>query len=433
MKRKMSDRKSRQVGGGVLSRREFLGTLSAATVAVAVPASGAAAPAKAPARGGRTLKIGHITPRTGFIGQSGAYAAMGINLAVDEWNAKAKPGTVKFEVIAEDSVNPGVAIQKATKLIEKDKVDFIFGEMSSASALAIMQVAQKFKKLYFNTGANSDELRQAKCNRYAFHVESSNSQMILPVGRYLVKNKKINRWYFITPDYTYGYDCYNLASGILKKEGGTNLGQDLVPTGTSDFSSYILKIKAANPDLVFTSLAGNDMALFVKQFNEFGLTCDLALSHMETVSVWSTGKEALKGIGMAVYYYRLPGAENEGLVNRFYNKFGKPPDDNVWKEFIALRALTLAMEKTGGTDTNKIIEFLESGYEFDIMKSRKGRFTPYDHQLLMEMYLLKPKPKDKITDAWDLVDIESVQPEATEPLEAIHITKEDNKCTFPAL
>jgi hypothetical protein len=49
------------------------------------------------------------------------------------------------------------------------------------------------------------------------------------------------------------------------------------------------------------------------------------------------------------------------------------------------------------------------------------------------MYLLKPKPKDKIVDAWDLVDIESVQPEATEPLEAIHITKEDNKCTFPAL
>ena len=113
--------------------------------------------------------------------------------------------------------------------IEKDKVDFIFGEMSSASALAIMQVVQKFKKLYFNTGANSDELRQAKCNRYTFHTESSNSQMILSTGRYLVKNKKVNRWYFVTPDYTYGYDCYNLASGILKKEGGANLGQDLVP------------------------------------------------------------------------------------------------------------------------------------------------------------------------------------------------------------
>jgi branched-chain amino acid transport system substrate-binding protein len=272
MKRKVPDRGTGQAGRGVLSRREFLGTVTVATAAMALPASGAQAPAKAPARISRTLKIGHITPRTGFIGQSGAYAAMGINLAVDEWNAKAKPGMVKFEVIAEDSVNPAVALQKATKLVEKDKVDFLFGEMSSASALAIMQVAQKFKKLYFNTGANSDELRQAKCNRYTFHTESSNSQMILPVGRYLVKNKKVSRWYFITPDYTYGYDCYNLANGILKKEGGVNLGQDLVPTGTTDFSSFILKIKSANPDLVFTSLAGNDMALFVKQFNEFGLT-----------------------------------------------------------------------------------------------------------------------------------------------------------------
>ena len=429
----MSDPKSRQARGGVVSRREFLGTVTGVTAGLAVSAATAPARAQAPASVGRTLKIGHITPRTGFLGQTGAYDAMGINMAVDEWNANAKPGQAKFEVIAEDSVNPGVAIQKATKLVEKDKVDFLMGEISSASAVAIMQVAQKFKKLYFNTGANSDELRQAKCNRYSFHVESSNSQMILSTGRYLLKNKKVNRWYFITPDYTYGYDCYNLANGILKKEGGTHLGQDLVPTGTTDYSSYILKIKAANPDLVFTSLAGNDMAMFVKQLNEFGLKCDLGLSHMETVAVWSTGKDALRGVGSAVYYFKLPGAESEGLVQRFYNRYGKPPDDCVWKAFIALRALTLAIEKTGGTDTNKIIQFLESGYEFDIMKSRKGRFTPYDHQLLMELYVLKPKPKDKITDDWDLVDIDSTQPEPSEPLEAIHVTKEDNKCTFPPL
>ncbi len=83
----------------------------------------------------------------------------------------------KIELIAEDSVNPQTASTKAERLIERDKVAAIVGEISSASGLAIAQVAQRNKILFFNTGCNSDELRGKACNRYMFHTEAANSDV----------------------------------------------------------------------------------------------------------------------------------------------------------------------------------------------------------------------------------------------------------------
>ncbi|HVF62654.1 MAG TPA: ABC transporter substrate-binding protein, partial [Casimicrobiaceae bacterium] len=79
------------------------------------------------------IRIGHLTPRTGFLGPLGEYAVMGVTLAVDEINAAGGVMGRKIELIAEDSVNPQTASTKAQRLIERDKVAAIVGEISSAS------------------------------------------------------------------------------------------------------------------------------------------------------------------------------------------------------------------------------------------------------------------------------------------------------------
>ena len=83
------------------------------------------------------IRIGHLTPRTGFLGQVGEYGFRGATLAVEEANAAGGVLGRKIELIAEDSVNPATAVTKAQKLIERDKVVCLIGEVSSASALAI--------------------------------------------------------------------------------------------------------------------------------------------------------------------------------------------------------------------------------------------------------------------------------------------------------
>jgi hypothetical protein len=79
------------------------------------------------------IRFGHLTPRTGFLGPLGEYAVMGVTLAVDEINAAGGVMGRKIELIAEDSVNPQTASTKAERLLERDKVAVIIGEISSAS------------------------------------------------------------------------------------------------------------------------------------------------------------------------------------------------------------------------------------------------------------------------------------------------------------
>ena len=109
------------------------------------------------------LRIGHLTPRTGFLGPLGEYAVMAIDLAVEEINAAGGVNGRKIELLKEDSVNPQTASTKAERMIERDKVACIIGEISSASALTIAQVAERNKTMFVNTGANSDALRGKDC------------------------------------------------------------------------------------------------------------------------------------------------------------------------------------------------------------------------------------------------------------------------------
>ncbi|MFM1940442.1 MAG: hypothetical protein RLY32_2184, partial [Pseudomonadota bacterium] len=159
------------------------------------------------------IKIGHLTPRTGFLGTLGEYAVQAADLAIEEINAKGGILGRKVELVKEDSVNPQTASTKAERLIERDKVACIVGEISSASALTIAQVAQRTKNLFINTGANSDALRGSNCNKYMFHVESQNSMYVKTVGRSLLAQNRVKgkRWYSLTADYAFGHDLLKVA------------------------------------------------------------------------------------------------------------------------------------------------------------------------------------------------------------------------------
>jgi branched-chain amino acid transport system substrate-binding protein len=100
------------------------------------------------------IRIGHLTPLTGFLGPLGEYAVMGVKLAAEEINNAGGLMGRKVELIMEDSVNPQTASAKAERLIERDKVAMIIGEISSASGLAIGQVANRMKTVFINTGCN---------------------------------------------------------------------------------------------------------------------------------------------------------------------------------------------------------------------------------------------------------------------------------------
>src|SRR2546426_1586129 len=125
--------------------------------------SGISAPAILRAQTTDVIKIGHLTPRTGFLGPLGEYAVMAADLAVEEINAAGGMAGRKVEVLKEDSVNPQTASTKAESMIERDKVACIIGEISSASCLTLAQGASRTQTLYINTRGNSAAVPRHDC------------------------------------------------------------------------------------------------------------------------------------------------------------------------------------------------------------------------------------------------------------------------------
>src|ERR671934_1072566 len=168
-----------------------------------------------------TIRIGHLTPLTGFLGPLGEYAVMGVKLAMEEINASGGVMGRKIELVMEDSVNPQTASAKAERLIERDKVVMIIGEISSASGLAIGQVANRTKTVFINTGCNSDALRGSDCNQYMFHIEGANSMYVQAVAQYLLRENLVRgkKWYSLTADYAFGHDLLRVARKFMEANG----------------------------------------------------------------------------------------------------------------------------------------------------------------------------------------------------------------------
>src|SRR3974390_1773656 len=179
------------------------------------------------------IKIGHLTPLTGFLGALGAYAQLGIRMAQEEINGSGGVLGRQLDIVSEDSVNPATAATKAQRMLEQDGAAFLMGEINSASAVTIMQVAARNKRFYLQIGARSDALRDGKnCNRYTFHVDIPSHVMVYAVGKALVRDGMMQgkKFYTLTADYIFGHDLASAAKDFFKENGGQLVGAELVAT-----------------------------------------------------------------------------------------------------------------------------------------------------------------------------------------------------------
>jgi branched-chain amino acid transport system substrate-binding protein len=410
-----------------LTRRTLLKGAASATALVGI---GMPAIVRAQAD---VIRIGHLTPVTGFLGPLGEFAQMGVRLAAEEINAAGGVLGRPVELVIEDSVNPQTASAKAERLIERDKVAMIIGEISSASALAIGQVANRTKTVFINTGANSDALRGASCNPFMFHIEAANSMMVLAVGNYLKSENMIKgkKWYSLTADYAFGHDLFRVAKKFVTENGGEFVGEELVPTDATDFSPYLLKIRQARPDVVASNLAGNQITNFIKQYAEYGLQFPITGFGFDTAVAWGAGKGNFSGIWPLIWHHLVDSPSSKKYVEAFTKKYGKPPENQSWGDYNSLKIVAQSFSELKSADPQKLAEHLRKGAKFDILKSREGYFRAYDNQMVQEMYAVRAKDADKMKDQWDIYDPLGSVPGPGEDLEALAPPK-DGACKIPA-
>ncbi|GGE36904.1 ABC transporter substrate-binding protein [Actibacterium pelagium] len=403
------------VNGG-MSRRSALKLSAGAAAATMI-----GAPALVRAQTG-PIRIGNLTPMTGFLGTLGVFASKGAQLAAAEINAAGGVNGRMIEMMSEDSINPENGATKAQRMLERDGVDLILGEISSATALAISEVATRNEKLFMAVGPRSDVLRGGRCSPYMFCTDIPNTVMVNAVGTAMKNQGMVDgkKFFTLTADYVFGHDLLKAAKNFFDANNAELIGDELVATDVTDFSSFILKIRQAKPDVLALNLAGNQVTNFVKQYAEFGAPFPMIGFNLNTADAWAAGVGNLSGTWPTPWLDTVDTDATRGYVERFRAAYdGQTPENHSWISYNAVKIVAQAIAETGTAETPALIEYLESGAEFDLMKHRKGYFRADDHQLIQEAFSFSMKPDGSYDDVLNMLDLGPAVPGEGQPLEAI--------------
>ena len=348
-----------------MTEKNKLPSISRRTVVGAALAAGAAnlaPPFIRSARAADTVKIGLNNPLTGTYAALGNNELIGAQLAVEQMNAKGGILGRPVELLSEDSTSgdAGTAVQKTRKLIERDGVNFILGNVNSALSLAMAQVTNEKGVLQVVPGGHTDAVTGSSCHWNVFRICNTTQTEANAVAAVLL-NKAGKKWYYITPDYAFGH---TLQAGLEKaaaRLGGTKLGGDLSPLGTTDFSSYLIKAQAAKPDVIVFTLAGDDMVNALKQAVQFGLdkTMHLGGAQQELEVLEGLPPEARVGYWVFEWYWKQPGVPYVAdFVAAIKKKTGKVPTARTWFGFASAWSCALAANTAKSLDAVKMAKAL---------------------------------------------------------------------------
>jgi branched-chain amino acid transport system substrate-binding protein len=380
-----------------------------------VAASQIAAPFIVTARGESPIRMGMVDPLTGVYAAPAGNEVIGAKLAVEQINAKGGVLGRQVELLVEDSANDvGTGVQKARKLIERDQVNFIIGDVNSGIAAAIAQVTSEKKVLHVVSGGHTDTITGKDCHWNVFRVCNTTRMEANSVSE-LLYNKYGKKWHFITPDYAFGHTLYDACAANLKKLGGTVTGNELTPLGTTDFSAYLIKARAANPDVLLLLVQGSDMINCLKQIVQFGLNKQIhvAGTQQELESLAGLPPEARIGIWMFEWYWKQPGvphvAEFVAAIRKHND--GKVPTARHWFGYTSAMTFALVANREKTLDAVKLARALG---DFELppevkLQPNKCYYRAGDHQLMTSAFVGEAVSTGK-DDPEDLFRVDTVVP-----------------------
>jgi branched-chain amino acid transport system substrate-binding protein len=385
------------------------------------------------ARAADAVKIGLDNPLTGTLASLGKNELIGCQMAIDEVNGKGGILGRPVELIVEDSTSgdAGTAVMKARKLIGRERIDFLLGNTNSALSLAMAEVSNEEGILHIVPGGHTDAVTGASCHWNVFRVCSTSKMEANAVADALIKAYG-KKFYYITLDFAFGH---TLEAGLIKattKLGGTRAGGDLVPLGTSDYSSYLIKAQAANPDVIMFVVGGDDMTNALRQAVQFGLDkkVPLAGAQQELEPLEGLPPEARIGTWVMEWYWNQPGVPHVAeFVEATKKHTGRVPTARTWFGYVSVWTCALAAAKANSL---KAVDMAKALQDFHLppeiaLGPNPAFYRANQNQLLASLFVGEAQASGSAPD--DLFKVSSVVngADAAGPLE-----ESGCKMTWPA-
>jgi len=392
-------------------------TLTAQLVACAMVLGAGAASAQI---SDNSIRIGVLTDMSGiYSAVEGPGAVLAAQMAAEDFGG-AVLGAKIIITSADTQSKADLSGSQAREMIDRDRVDILMGNVSTASALAAMEVADQRKKIAIVTGAASLPITNERCNPYTIHYVYDTYALAHGTASAVVAGGKKN-WFFVTADYAFGHTLQRDASAVVNASGGKVVGSVAHPINTTDFASYLAQAQSSKADVIALANAGGDTIGSVKQAAELGI-----MGSKQTVvpllmfisDIQALGLRETQGMNFTVGWYWDYSDANRKFAKRFADRFkGRAPTSVQAGVYSATMNYLKAVQQTKTDDSDTVMKYLKSNPIDDgLFKGVIRADGKFEH----DMYLLQVKSPKESKGINDVATIARVIPaaEATQPLSA---------------
>ena len=364
-------------------QRRTLFALAALISAFAVPAFSQS----------KEIRIAHVYGKTGPLEAYGKQTQTGFMMGLDYATDGSMMVAGKKLVVIEkdDQGKPDLGKSLLATAYSDDKADLAVGTTGSGVALAMLSVAEEYKKILLVEPAVADSITGDKWNKYIFRTGRNSSQDA--ISNAVALDKPGVSIATLAQDYAFGRDFVKAFKESIKT--AKIVHEEYLPASTTDFTAgaqhLIDKLKGLpGRKVIFINWAGagNPFKIADMDLKRYGIEIATGGNILPAMVAY----KQFPGMEGALYYYfAIPkNAVNDAMVARHYSQYKTPPDFFTAGGFSAAMALVTALKKTNGdTHTDKLIQTME-GMSFDTPKG-KMTFRKEDHQAMQSMYHFKIK------------------------------------------
>jgi len=341
----------------------------------------------------KQIKIAHIYSKTGPLEAYGKQTATGFMMGLDYATGGSMMVAGKKLVVIEkdDQGKPDLGKSLLAAAYSDDKADLAVGPTSSGVALAMLPVAEEYKKILLVEPAVADSITGDKWNKYIFRTGRNSSQDA--ISNAVALDKPGVSIATLAQDYAFGRDFVKAFESSIKK--AKIVHEEFLPANTTDFTAgaqHLIDSLKDRPGrkIIFINWAGagNPFKIADMDLKRYGIEIATGGNILPAMVAYKQfpGME-----GAAYYYFGIPkNPINDAMVARHYSQFKSPPDFFTAGGFAAAMAVVTALKKSNGDATaNTLIKTME-GMSFDTPKG-KMTFRKQDHQAMQNMYHFKIK------------------------------------------
>lgn len=358
------------------------------------------------------IRIAHVYSKTGPLEAYGKQTQAGLMMGLEYATGGSMTVAGKKLVVIEkdDQGKPDLGKSQLATAYSDDKAEIAVGPSASGVALAMLPVAEEYKKILLVEPAVADSITGDKWNKYIFRTGRNSSQDA--ISNAVAIDRAGVTIATLAQDNAFGRDGVKAFKDAVKK--GKLVHEEYLPAATTDFTAgaqrLIDKLKDQPGKKIIWIVwagAGNPFKIADLDLKRYGIEIASGGNILPAMAAYKN----LPGMeGASYYYFGIPkNSVNDALVAMHYKQFKTPPDFFTAGGFSAAMALVTALKKTNGdTKTNTLIKAME-GMSFDTPKGTMT-FRKEDHQAMQSMYHFRVKNDPAF--AWGVPElVREIKPE----------------------